>query len=82
MACKVQMLTLSRLKASNPVQWDLGLGGLLILGEAVAAAPALKIGSILTSSRILSWVAIALLLLVARAKVSLGLSCYSGEVSV
>ena len=60
----------------------MGLGGLLILGEAVAAAPALKIGSILTSSRILSWVAIALLLLVARAKVSLGLSCYSGEVSV
>ena len=70
-----------QIESLQSVQW-IGTWGLLILREAVAAAPALKIGSILTSSRILSWVAIALLLLVARAKVSLGLSCYSGEVSV
>ena len=65
----------------------MGLGGLLILREAIAASPAWQTGSTLASSRLgalgsLSWVAIALLLLVARAKVSLGLSCYSGEVSV
>ena len=65
----------------------LGLGGLPILREAIEADPEEEhIGSILTRSRVgalgILKVAIALLLLVARVKVNLGLSCYSGKVSV
>ena len=67
----LQILTISRMDTTSPISGGLRLKGLLIPREAV----------LMLLNRILR-VAIALLLLLAKAKVNLGLSCYSGQVSV